>query len=233
MSPQLRTLLTATDLDNLSSARDNISDLNYEDTEELIRILQKWTDTQAIANILMYPDLIPEDVRLDYVLKGLHENKVTYFALAAIVGLSVIDIGTLTRDEQVKIVDKVIVLAKDNGGAIADRASVFLADNLPYLQENHSAKIVGFLDHPSNLVKHNILVVLISLVGLENIRSFLDNAVECHQLSESAKQSVKETLSGIAGLSEDNKVDHTRLHLGSLSTSLLSYIPNLKDYFSD
>ncbi|MHA2069117.1 MAG: hypothetical protein ACXABY_32555, partial [Candidatus Thorarchaeota archaeon] len=83
MTPELRAFLFATDLDDLMSARANLSDMDYEDTEELLRILQKWEDTQAVANILMYPDLMPEGMRLHYILKGLHENRVIYFALAA------------------------------------------------------------------------------------------------------------------------------------------------------
>jgi hypothetical protein len=230
MTPELRAFLTATDLDELWSARAKIAELDSQDLDEIDRVLQEWADAQAVANILMYPDLIPTDIRLHYMLQGLLENKTTYFVLAATVGLYRIDIEILSVDEQAKIVDQLIAVMKDHDGPIADRASVFLADKLLYLEEDHTTKIVGLLDLSSDLVRHNILVALIPLVGLENIRGFLDTAVETDQMSEAARLSTEKKLSGIAGFSDTNTVDGAQLDLGSLNTPLLSYIPNLKDW---
>lgn len=231
MNSTLERFLRANDLDSLLSDSNILTELNAEDIKIIGDILQNGTDKQAIANLLMYPNLIPQDIRFECVFNSLQKPNYSYFLLAAIVGLDKLEFTSV--EQQVTIFNQLISIIENNDGVIGDRASNFLSSNLIFFHEDYSARIVHLLDHPSNVVRHNILSVLIPLIGLENIRSFMDNAVKSNQISETAHLYVERRLSEIKGFSEDNTVDGSILDLGTLSLPLLSYIPNLKDWYPE
>ena len=230
MTPGLKNFLTATDLDYLSSARAEISEMNADDIIEIMNILKQWSDVQKISNLLMHSDLIPAKDRLNYVLKGLNEKKNKYLVLAASIGLYQIDIEVLNETEQSNIVERLIEIVEQENDMLAERASTFLADKLIFLQKNYATHVVGLLNHSSELVKHNMLVALIHLVGLENIRKFFDTALESAKLSKEGRLYAEGQLRTIKGLGEDNKVAGAQIDLGWLSKTLLSYVPNLKEW---
>jgi hypothetical protein len=124
-------------------------------------------------------------------------------------------------------VEQLIALIALDGGIIAERASAYLAGNLPDFQANHAPEVVRLLDHPNDAVRHNILVALIPLVGLAHIRPFIDDAVNSGLISPAARLAAEQKLAHVAGLSPDGMVDMALLDLGILETPLLSYLPNL------
>ena len=230
MTPELKAFLAATDLDELLAAREAITNVAVEDTEEIIRILEQWTDPQPVANLLMYPDLIPSETRLIFVLKGLDDRQMPYFILAAVVGSRRLEISCLSEDEQTQLVDRLIAINEIDNGILAGRAAIVLADTLVAFKKNYAVSIVKLLDHTSELVRHNILVVLIPLVGLENLRQFLNASVAEGRLSIAGREFAEEQMRGINGFRDDNTVDMAQFDLGNLSTSRLSYIPNLDEW---
>ena len=180
----------------------------------------------------MYPEMIPKEIRVRYIIKGLNEPKTSYFVLAAIVGLQRIKIEKIAEDQQSQIIDRLVWISIEDKGVLADRASIFLADKIVSFKLNHASSIVRLLNHPSELVKHNILVALIPLVGLENMRKFLKTAITSNWLSEKGREFAEDKIYAIKGFSDDNKVDMSQFDLGSLNTSWLSYIPNLNEWSS-
>ncbi|MEE3719371.1 hypothetical protein V2H45_21755 [Tumidithrix elongata RA019] len=230
MNEALKTFLETRDLDDLLEGRANISELDRENETEILRILKEWTNIQAIANLLMYPNLIPETNRIDYVLKGLRETNFNYLVLASVVGMGELNVESLSPQLITEVINQLIVIAKSDRGLIAERASVFLATRLWHFGANYASQIIELLDRPSDVVRHNTLVALIPLVGLENIRRFINNAVQKGLLSTVAQSYTEQRLATISGFSQNNQVDISKFDLDMLGVPLLSYIPNLSDY---
>jgi hypothetical protein len=227
MENTLKTFLEINDLDLLWEARANISLIDSQDEAEIINILDEGKNLQAVANLLMYPELIPERKRFDYIIAGLQNTNFPYVVLVSIVGLQGLSIETLSVETKTWIIKHIISLIRENTGIIAERASVLIADSLWQLDEISASQIIDLLDHTNEVVRHNTLVALIPLVGLENIRAFIDSAVQQQRLSQTGKLMAEEKLSNIVGFTQDNKVDSSKFDLGSLSSALLTYIPNL------
>jgi hypothetical protein len=232
----LHELLAARDLDELFAYKEMLADRDRADIDSIEAVLEAWSDPQAVANLLMNLDLIPEDKRFRYIKRGLAEPAGSYLKLATVVGLSRLGIERFAPAQQSEIVEQLIAAIAENTGPIADQASSLLAS---YITENvmvlplhvqYEAKLVPLLDHPSDAVKHNVLVALIPLVGLENLRRFLDEAVTAGHLSRDARQYVEGRLGEIDGLAADNKVNMAQLDLHGLALPLLAYIPNLSDW---
>jgi hypothetical protein len=229
MNENLKTFLETHDLDNLWEARSNISEVCQNDQVEIIRVLREWIDIQAIANLLMYPDLIPEDARINYILAGLCETNFTYLVLASVVGLGQLNIEALPAQLITQLIEQIINVTKSDSGVIAERASVFLAERLWHFGDTYTSQIIELLDHPSKVVQHNTLVALIPLVGLENIRQIIENAVQQGLVSEAGQLFAEQKLSEIAGFSKDSTIDDSQFDVDLLSTPLLAYIPNLDE----
>jgi len=232
LTSQFEEFLKAADLDDLESCRVNLTELDSGDTVELIEILRAWLDKQAIANILMYPELIPGNMRLPCIQKALSERNFTYFVLAAVVGISRLNIDEFSEKEQDTIVLQVITRINEDQGIIAERASVFLADNFLYFRKQYYADVVGFLYHSSDLVRHNTLAMLLSMFGLIKIRGFLNKSVESGLISTIARAEAENRLSAIPGYSENNIEEASQFNFGNLGVPWLSYIPNLVDFSS-
>ncbi|WP_141211752.1 hypothetical protein [Pseudanabaena sp. SR411] len=229
MNINLKTFLETRELDNLGEARANISAIDQDDQAEIIRVLREWKDIQAIANLLMYPDLISENERIDYVLAGLRETNFTYLVLASVVGLGQLNIEALPAQLITQLIDQLIAVTKGDSEVVAERASVFLAERLWHFGDTYTTQIIGLLDHPSKVVRHNTLVALIPLVGLENIRRIIENAVQQGLLSVTGQLAAEQKLSEIAGFSKDNTIDSSQFDVDLLSAPLLAYIPNLDE----
>jgi hypothetical protein len=203
--------------------------ISQNNQAEIIKIISEWKDIQAVANLLMYPDLIPENERIDYVLAGLRETNFTYLVLASVVGLGQLNIEVLPAQLTTKVIEQLINLTKSDSGVIAERASVFLAERLWHFGDTYTSQIIELLDHPSRVVQHNTLVALIPLVGLENIRQIIGNAVQQGLVSASGQLAAEQKLSEIAGFSKDSTIDDSQFDVDLLSAPLLAYIPNLDE----
>jgi len=53
--------LASVDLDELLEAHRQVTPLSPEDASRIAGIVDKWNDLQAIANLLFYPDVLPDD----------------------------------------------------------------------------------------------------------------------------------------------------------------------------
>jgi hypothetical protein len=229
MNATLKAFLVTSDLDDLSEARAKLSTLDLDNQAEITRVLQEWTDTQAIANLLMYPDVIPEAERINYLFAGLRENHSKYLVLAAVVGLGQLDIAAFPALIITEVIDRIIAITKCDSGVIAERASIFLAEKLWHFGGQYTPQIVELLGHPSEVVQHNTLVALIPMVGLEAIRKIIADTVQQGRLSESGQLAAEQKLSMVSGFSKDNIVDSTQFDLDLLSAPLLAYIPNFNE----
>ncbi len=229
MKPELEKFLTMQDLDDIFVARRSLKPLDSTDIDTVIAILSQWNTPQAIANLLFYPNTIPATVRSQSILKGLHENDCIYYRLAAIVGLQSLNASDFTAIEVEQIRDRLISLIASDRGIISARASVSIAS---YLQANDIDLIIPLLNHLDNLVKHNILVTLIEIVGVDRIRDLIDSAAQAKKISEEAVTFCQAKFSQVLELS-NNSVTGVPFESSNLSLPMLSHIPNLKDIMGE
>jgi hypothetical protein len=122
----LDALLKAEDLDDLLRVRRDISALTPAEERRISSILRKWTDEQAVANLLFNPDLIPRGLRFDALDRALNSIATPYLALAATVGLQQIEWTDVPDDKRTSWLPAVQRLVRSSSKVLAGRASAAL-----------------------------------------------------------------------------------------------------------
>ena len=158
MSPDLQQILSTDELDDLFAKVDSLPALGSEDSNAIRSLLQEWNDRQAVANLLMLPKLIPTSERFEYLIKALQDTNVSYYALAAVVGLQDLRREDFTEQQRKQIVDCLIALMAADNPILAQRASVSIRH---YLSDRDIPKIGQFLASTDDVIKHNTLVLFI------------------------------------------------------------------------
>src|SRR5262245_48765771 len=150
-SPQLRAFLTTEDLDDLLNARQAIKALDAADTAAVRSVLEQWHPPQAVANLLIHPDLVPEDVRLAALFRGLDDQKTPYLGLAAIVGLGGEE--KLSAEDRKRVAARLLTVIRVTGDVRAERASVTL---MSHAREADAPQLIALLGHSNKTVRHNL-----------------------------------------------------------------------------
>jgi hypothetical protein len=214
----LKAFLAAEDLDDVDSAKPDSRALTAEDTATIRSTLQRWRDAQAVSNLLLYPDLIPADLRVTSLFRGLAERRVPYFAVAAIVGFEKIDKGTLSAAERERVVSHLLAILKNTNDARAQRASTALGS---FAGERVAPKVMGLLEHPDETVRHNLRAWLFSTFKDRGVGAFAA-ATAASDLPEQKRRRVTEEFKKLVA-------DPPKEDAGLLSP-LFAYIPNLRDF---
>jgi hypothetical protein len=103
MSPELEAFLAAEDLDEVLNARGKIAALAADDEATVRAVLAEWRNPQAVSNLLLHSTLIPEDIRLPTLFRGLYERRVVYYVLAAVVGLQSLDAAGIADGDRQRV----------------------------------------------------------------------------------------------------------------------------------
>ncbi|MEM0942109.1 MAG: hypothetical protein AAF600_20440 [Bacteroidota bacterium] len=229
MNEKLIAFLKNGELNDLANIIQKIPKASEKDEKAILHVLEDVTNLQARANLLMYPQLIPEKERYKILLDGLMEVKHTYFVLAALVGIECIPQSAFFEPLGLKIIDEIWRILHQYQGVIAERASTFIADTLWHVDHTIAPRVMQLLGHQSNIVQHNALVALIPLLGLVNIKNEIGAAVGRGDLNQQAQITALKKLNTIKGFSDDT-LDEETFDIGILGVSLLPYIPNMDDY---
>lgn len=126
----LQDLLAASDLDALLAAREALDGLDADDDARLLTLVEQWQDVPALANVLMYPEVLPEDVRLPALLRAVRDREEPYLSLAASVGLQRLAEDPMEDDPeddealQAEVVAALGDLVDRGSGAVAARAGL-------------------------------------------------------------------------------------------------------------
>ncbi len=121
-SAELRAFLVVDELDDMPDARDKIGWLSAADKATIRAILVEWQDQQAISNLLIESDLIPEDVRIAALSHGLTEQSVPYYVVSAISGLGKIDANKLSAEQRQEFREKLVAIIRTLEDVRARRA---------------------------------------------------------------------------------------------------------------
>lgn len=162
LRPPLARIVGAADLDELRRAVRALDRLGADDQAALAALVSTWRDDQAIANLLMYPKLLPPELRAAPLLRAL-DGTAPYLTLAAVVGLEALDGGWFTDDERVVLRERLLALVSGVEPLLAVRAAVALAG---YLDGGELARVVPLLAHRDPRVAHNLIVALAEHVDI-------------------------------------------------------------------
>jgi hypothetical protein len=213
MEASLESFLQATDLDDLLVAHHQLTRINREDAAVLHEIIISGTDRQAIANMLMYPEVIPAPNRNEALLRALHSDPSDYQLLAAVVGVQRLGDTTGVPPEINHEVTECLLGALASVRPTGMRASVAL---MPLLDDIGIESLLEILPRVDEAVRHNVLVMAVNRFG--------DGAVSraVKWLNESSRLDNETAHSCLSEIS--------RLEEGINRRVALAYIPNLVDW---
>jgi hypothetical protein len=217
MSPELGAFLAAEDLDEVLNARQKISDLDTDDAAVIRSVLDQWQNPQAVSNLLLHPTVIPLDIRLTSLFRGVGERRVAYYVLAAVVGFQSIDPAKMIAADRTRAVEELLAVIRKTSGVLAQRASISIQR---FLGEEDAPRVFALWAHRDDTVWHNLRAWL--------FRTFLPRGVQLFAIAARA--------SGLAeGVQRDLVEDFTELaanprdRYDSRLGELFGYIPNLRD----
>jgi hypothetical protein len=121
----LSDFLHSVDLDALRAAREALESVDEDDERAVTGVLAAQSDLQAVVNLLMYPEVAPDDVRIEALVQGLAAPADDYRALAAAVGVQhLADLGGLSPEERDVLAPALLSLLTRADGLVADRAHI-------------------------------------------------------------------------------------------------------------
>jgi hypothetical protein len=152
MSPELEAFLAAEDLDEVLNARGKIAAIAADDEASVRAVLAEWRNRQAVSNLLLYPALIPEDIRLATLFRGLYERQVVYYVLAAVVGFHSLDAATIANADRRRVLADLIAVMRDTTDILAQRASVSFSE---FTKPEDAPQVFALMGHADKTVRHN------------------------------------------------------------------------------
>lgn len=214
----LRRFLAAADPDELARARAEIDAhlLGFDDRLEIEAVLHDWDDVQAVANLLMYPELIVADERIAQIRRALADGH-TYLQLAATVAVMVVERAEIGDDARFDLVQQLLALVGSDRGVLADRASYSV---IALLTPTDGPEVVERLDHPSDTVRRNLFQGMLALVGPSGMRSLVE---EPGFVEPEVQAAVRVRL-------RDDGVDLTRPADDLRLPLILAYLPTLAEW---
>lgn len=209
--PDLAGFLRAEDLDELLARRDAISEITREDAAALTALVTAGDDEQAMANLLMYPELIPPPLRTATVLAALDSDADGYPALAAASGIGRVE---WTADERAAIGERLLRLSRNASpptSTIAARAFEHVVADVGLTTG------VEFLGELRSDARHNVLAALVNEFGSDAVRAEATYAGSIGTMSPDDVEDIERRLDG-----------HS-LPL-PVDLAILVYIPNLHEW---
>ena len=230
MQAALSSFLAAADLDELQAARQAIRTIDRQEAAALSGIVQAWSDTQAVANLLMYPEVMPAPHRLAALLHGLDETVNEYLVLAAVVGLQRIPDDDLPDEARPQIAARLAHLIRTRDDVIASRASVTISH---YADDIDPEALLALIAHADDAVRHNLLVALLTLIDLKDIERLLETNVASGVLDQQAAARIREKFAQAGIDLQDAALNDEQLLGTALSLPVLTYIPNYDEWIGD
>lgn len=212
----LGVFLAADDLDVVADARAGLPGPDALTSARIAAVIDAWSDRQAVANLLLCPDLIPAAHRAGAVERALRGDD-DYLALAAASGSGVLGGSRLAEPERARLVAALLDLTASVDGLIARRAAASLASLTNALDV---PDLITMLLHPDEGVRRNIVCALLPLLGSTSLAEILADRDE---VSEEDAAAAAEALTA-DGVGLDVPASELRV------LPVLDYLPNLADW---
>jgi hypothetical protein len=158
----LEEFLKAADLDDLLKIRGKIGAPDSQELDRIAELLGAWSDGQAVSNLLFYPALIPEALRISSIDRALGSTDHPYFILAAVVGLQGIDPASIPAETRARWVCAMRQMVRSKAGVISSRASVTVWS---WLRDGEIEQFVRSYPVPDETASKNIITFTLSRFG--------------------------------------------------------------------
>lgn len=192
MGADFEAFLNADDLDLLATARDGLTTITRAEADELIRLAEAADREPAFSNLLMYPEMLPEDRRNATLAAALAGELGPARVMAVVIGL-----GSWMVDDEVGAEFARGLLARvvepAGGRALPMRASLTLSSYAQFLSAD---EVVGALAVDDEGVRQNVLAAMLRAWGPEATRAAVESAAESGVLPESVAVAVTGRLDG-------------------------------------
>jgi len=153
----LERYLAVDELDELAELHEDADFTSAADRAAIARVLSTQSDVRAAANLLMYPDVIPADVRIDAALRAVALNANGYLRIAGAVAISHLpDLG-YPSDARASLLAALLGVITTDAGPAAVRASSAISS---FLDRESITEVVAALTHPNPSVRHNLVASL-------------------------------------------------------------------------
>lgn len=178
MDFSLGLFLNEDDLDEANRLSKKIDFVQLEEYEKdmIQNILEyNWdSEHQMVSNLLHFPHIMPEDKRLKWLLKGLKEEKQSYYILAAATGVAGLKLQGKDSEEIVELLKNI---STSQNGMVALRAFMSLADHLNHPHD--TPFVLKFMYKSKSNLRYNSLDWLIENVKdrKELLSLFEDKAI--------------------------------------------------------
>ena len=144
------------DLDEANRLSKKIDYVQLEEYEkDMIRNILEYnwdSEHQMVSNLLHFPHIMPEDKRLKWILKGLREEKQSYYVLAAATGVAGLKLQGKDSEEIVELLKKI---STSQYGMVALRAFMSLADYLKHPKD--TPFVMTFMHKSKSNLRYNSL----------------------------------------------------------------------------
>lgn len=166
--------LAATTPADARAAHDTLIPPDEDTVGAVQHTLDAWDDPQAVANALMFPDLIAQPLRVPSLVRGLEDEG--YLQVAAAVGASRLP-TPVAEEDRVALVDALLDLIAGQGGLAAVHAAAALGSlvHSGLVHEDDAVEIVVLLVHPDDDVRSRVQTAMIALLGGEGLDRLLDD----------------------------------------------------------
>lgn len=210
-------LLVARDLDELRDAVEQVAGdgLTAQDEASITAVLAAWTDVQAVANVLMYPTLMPAASRRDWLMRGLSADD-GYLRLAAAVGVGQLPAAQWSEQDVEMLVTALLRLVQRDSDVTASRAALSL---VPLARPTDAPELAALLAHPDHGVRRNLESTLFQSVGTQGLAAILDAGFLDEQSTQAARRAL-----------EQDGIDLDEVPDDLARMPVLAYIPNYSDW---
>ncbi len=174
LNPPMETFLFSKDLDELLESRQAIKALDQDDEAVVRAVLKEWSNPQSVSNLLFHPSLIPADIRVASLFRGLAERGVMYYVLASIVGFGGM-VPELSKAEREEVAAILLDFLPNSTGVLAQRASVTLSG---VAREADAPKIFSLLEHADETARHNLRAWLFRSFEKPGVEAFTAAAAQ-------------------------------------------------------
>lgn len=217
MTPELEAFLTSEDLDEIQKARGKIEGRDVDDEAVIRAVLEQWQNHQAVSNLLLHPDLIPDDIRLETLFRGLYEQQVGYYVLASVIGFQSLDVSEMADVDRRRVLSDLLVVMRETTGILAKRASISFRE---FANVEDASQVFALIGHTDMTVRHNLRAWLFQTFAAVGTEALAVVGHESGVNEEMQRQIVKEFDDFLTNPSND---------FSSPLCPLFGYIPNLRD----
>lgn len=224
MDSSITEFLAADDLDLLVEARRQIEEISSQDAAEIAHIIESWSDHQALANLLMYPEILPERIRPGALLRALSGGDGSsgdessgdgtgYLVLAAVLGVQRLsEQDAIADDVRPDIAEQLMRLLGSPIPIVAARSSIAVEEHIDIIG---LGEVLATLNMADDHVFHNVLAVSMRHSGREAVVDTLRELAESGHLDVAVAE---------------RAVSQVEQMLGMGALPRLAYIPSLSQW---